>query len=87
MSVSHKKISHRASIESRVGDEGDLGRAKHGLLPISPSFLSSNRRKRFRLDISRKPEMDFSDQSSMISAWVLSRQIWSPISSAILSRS
>ena len=58
-----------------------------GLLPISPSFLSSNSKKRFRLDISCNPAMVFWDQSSMISAWVLRTQIWSPISSATLSRS
>lgn len=45
------------------------------LLPISPSFLSSKSRKCFLLDISSKPLIVLSDQSSMISAWVLSTQM------------
>ncbi len=47
-------------------------RRGHCLLPMSPSFLSSKSRKRFLFDISSKPLIVLSDQSSMISAWVLS---------------
>ena len=69
--------------------DGGKGRpgVEHGLLPISPSFLSSKSRKCFLLDISCKPLIVFSDQSSMISAWVLSTHIVSPTSSATLNRS
>ncbi len=67
---------------------GDWGcRVGHDLLPMSPSFLSSKSRKRFRVEISCKPLMVSCDQSSIMSAWVLRTQIWSPTSSATLNRS
>lgn len=54
----------------------------NNILPISPNFLSSKIRKRFRLATSLKPLTVLSPQSSMISAWVLRMQMESPTSSA-----
>ena len=41
-----------------------------GVLPISPSFLSSKSRKCFRCEISCRPLIVFSEKSSTMSAWV-----------------
>lgn len=75
------------NIESKANGGDRRYRVGNCLLPMSPSFLSSKSRKCFLLDISPKPLMVFSDQSSMISAWVFRTHIESPTSSATLNRS
>lgn len=72
-------VARRGQPLRKHGVDGVSGdrqcRMQHHLLPISPSFLSSKRRKCFLLDIAFRPLIVFSDQSSMMSACVLSTQM------------